>query len=340
MPKETGKELLEKAKKLCEKEGREGWKLAQETMLKEKTSSPELQEAIKYLMTKCQPDVFRPALLSLCSKAVKGTSNVTAPVGASLILLARAIGIHDDIIDQSKTKDERLTVLGKFGSDITLVLSDILLFRGFTSLRRALESGTSVGKVMAILSTIEKIWIVEQSDAEALDLKFRRQIDVTPQQCLTKIRMIASEIEAIARIGGILGEGTENEIMTLGKYGRLLGTMALLRDEIVDMFRFKTLKHRIKKETLPLPLVYTLQTQFRHVVISLVSKARLTTRDLEGILKFSEEAGGIEKTANLLEKMVKEAHLLVSELKMIRELKLLASSTALRLEEWEPINTN
>ena len=66
---QTGEELFEEAKKLCEKEGMKGWKLAQETMMRAEPSILELQEAIEYVMLKYQPDYFRPALLSFCCKA-------------------------------------------------------------------------------------------------------------------------------------------------------------------------------------------------------------------------------------------------------------------------------
>ena len=337
---EAGEQLLVKTKKLWKKESEEGWKLAQEAMLKERTSNRELKEAIRYIMLKSPPDYFRPALLSFCSKAVGGTSDVTVPTAASLVLFARAIGIHDDIIDQSKTKNNHTTVLGKFGKDIALILTDILLFKGFTLLRKTLELGVSKKRVVAILDVIDRIWF-EQSEGGVLEIQARGKTSITLQECLIKIEMIASEIEATARIGGILGGGSKREIEILGKYGRLLSMASILRNELIDMLDIKTLRHRIRKESLPLPLVYALQDpQARPELISFISRRRLTTENLLEISKISDNAGGIEYAANLIEKTVWKAY---SYIDMFKDkdayipLKFLITTLLIRPEEWRPI---
>lgn len=336
--KETGEKLLEKVKILCEKEGMEGWKLAQETMLKEETSSPELRESIEYVMRRYQPDYFRPALLSLCSKSVGGSPGVTVSFAASLVLFGRAIGIHDDIIDQSKTKNRNPTILGKFGKDLSLVLSDILLFKGFTLLRKTIQSGITSKKVIAILSTIEKIWF-EQSEGEVLELRSRGQVGTTPQECLAKIRMRSSELEAVTRIGGVLGGGSQSEVNVLSRFGRLLGTMSILRDEIIDMLEFDVLRHRIRKESLPLPLVYALQgPKIGPNIISVISKKRLTTIDLRRITKNVDKAGGLNYVAGLISKMGEEACSYTDVLKYKnKELKLLITSIKIEPEDWKQL---
>jgi geranylgeranyl pyrophosphate synthase len=334
--KESREELPSKVEELCKEEGMAAWKLAQETLLKEKISTPELQEAIKYIMLRYKPDYFRPAFLSLCSQAVGGTSEATIHTAVSMVLFGRAIGIHDDIIDQSRTKNRRPTVLGKFGKDLALVLSDVLLFKGFTFLGKTIQSGVSPKRTAAILETIDRIWI-EQSEGEVLELRSRRQIDITPQKCLSKIKKRASELEAIARIGGILGDGSQNEINILGKLGRLLGTMSILRDEIIDMLECDVLESRIKRESLPLPLVYALQNlEVRPKILSLISKKRLTTKDLQRISETSDKVGGLNYVAELIDRMSEEACSYVDLLKN-KKFKLLITSVRINPGDWKPI---
>jgi geranylgeranyl pyrophosphate synthase len=156
---------------------------------------------------------------------------------------------------------------------------------------------------------------------------------MTPQEYLAKIRMRASELEAVTRIGGILGGGSEDEINILGKFGRLLGTMSILRDEIIDMLEFNVLRHRIRKESLPLPLIYALQKpKVRPKILSLLSKKRLKTTDLQKISKASEEAGGLNFTAKVINKMAEEAYTYISLLKdKTEEFKLLTSSITIKM---------
>jgi len=332
----TGEELLEMVKKLCEKEGMKGWKLAQETMLKKKADSPKLQEIIEYMMLKYKPDYFRPALLSFCCKAVGGNPKTTIPTGAALTLLGWAIGIHDDIIDQSRMKNKRPTVLGKFGKDLALILSDVLLFKGFTLLRKTLESEISVKRVIQILETIEKIWF-EQSAGETLEIQSKGSTDVTSKACFEKIRMRASEMEACTRIGGILGDGSKKQIEDLGAYGRLVGMMSILRNELIDMLEFNMLRHRIRRESLPLPIIYALQDQrIRPQLISLITKSKLTKRDLRNISKLSDRSGGIEYIANLIDKMAQETCVYAKSFRS-KELKTIATSFLISSKEWRPL---
>ena len=330
----AGEELLEEARKLCEKEGAEGWKLAQATMLKERACNKELQEAIEHAILEYQPDYFRPALLSFCSKAVGGKKKATVSTGAALTLFAWAIGIHDDIIDKSRTKNGHRTILGKFGGDLALILSDVLLFKGFTLLRRTLRSETSIERVIEILETIEKVWF-EQSEGEAIEIQHRGLTDVTPRECLEKIRMRASEIEACARIGAILGGGATRHVEKLGKYGRLIGMMGILRNEVIDMLELDALKHRIKKESLPLPVVYALQdSSTMPKLTSLITKRGLAEKDLQNISRLSDRSGSIEKVATLISEMSREANDIGKSFES-NELKLLAIPFRVNPIEWK-----
>ena len=64
-------------------------------------------------MTQYWHDVTRPALLSLICEAVCGDPYITTPIGVSMTLISGGIDIHDDIVDQSKSKGPQQTVYGK-----------------------------------------------------------------------------------------------------------------------------------------------------------------------------------------------------------------------------------
>lgn len=333
---ETEEGLLEKVKELCQKEGMRGWKLAQETMLEEEAASPELREAIEYIMHEYQPEYFRPALLSFCCRAVGGRSEATIHSGAALTLFAWAIGIHDDIIDKSKTKNKSPTVFGKFGQDLALILSDVLLFKGFTLFRKTLEYERSIETVIKILATVESIWF-EQAAGETLEIHARGLVDVTLDECLRKTRMRASEMEACTRIGGILGSGSEKQIESLGAYGRLIGMMGVLRNELIDMLEFNVLRHRIRRESLPLPIVYALQEKSANPeLISLVTSSGLLKEDLKRISKVTDRSGGMKYTATLIKKMSDKA-VAYGTMLGSKELELLGATFLIRPREWEPL---
>ena len=335
-PKETGKELFTKAEELCKKEGKSGWKLAQRTMLETKPCNRKLREAVEYAMQVYKPDYFRPALLSLICKAVGGEKKRTISTGAGLTLFAWAIGIHDDIIDQSRTKNGVLTILGRFGKDIALILSDVLLFKGFTLLRERVESDMPVDRAARVLETIKRIWF-EQSEGEAFEIQHRGSIDVTPEECLEKIRMRASEIEACARIGAILGGGSSREEDRLGRYGRLVGMMGILRNEIIDMLDLRALKHRIRMESLPLPVVYGLQSASNGPrLVQLITAGRFTEKSLREMARLADSSEGIARTARSINKMSREA-IAYARSFASEELELLASPFRISPSEWRAL---
>ena len=327
---------LEQVMELTQKEGQDGWTLANKAMLECKRRNKLLQEAIEYAMNRYAPDYFRPAFVSLCCKAVGGNPNSsTATAGASIVLLARAVGFHDDVIDESKTKKGRLTLLGKYGRNLTLLVSDCLMFEAFTLLRK-IEKQQHIN---SILATIEKFWSLEQSESETLELQHRNRTDITPEECVEKIKMRSSEIEAIARIGGILGNGKPKEIDRLGEYGRLLGFMLILRDELVDIFELDALKHRIRKESLPLPTVYALQNnKARLQLLRIISNTRLNARNLIKIVRLCDKVSSIEAVANLINRSSTEASKLAHKsVKEKQSLRLLAELAIVKPEEWRPI---
>ncbi len=331
---EAVEELFERAEEFCKKKGEAGWKLAQTTMLKEKARNSELQEAIEYAMLDYKPDYFRPTLLSLCCKAVGGNPKDTISTSAALVLFAWAIGIHDDIIDQTRTRHRRLTIFGKFGKDLSLILSDVLLFKGFTLLWKTLGSDIPTERTVDILDTIEKTWC-EQSDGEAFEIQFRGLTEVTPRECLEKIRMMASEMEVCTRIGGILGGGSAEQLDNLGSYGRLIGMMGILRNELIDMLEFDVLKSRIRRESLPLPLVYALQDpKVKPKLISILSKSRLAKEDLRNISRLSDRSGGIDYVAKLIAEMSRKTQKIAERLKS-KNLRIFEKAFLIRPKEWK-----
>jgi len=299
--------VTEQLQKRLYERGKEGLELARKTILDEKIESKEVREALDYFMNEYWHDVTRPALLSLVCEAVGGDPDITTPIAISMTLISGAIDIHDDIIDQSKTKGSRPTVLGKFGQDIALLVGDALLFKGFTVLYEAVEKGVPAEKIAAI-SVIIKRTFFELGDAEALELQFRGRVDVTPEEYLHVVRKKAADVEAYTRISAILGDGSEEEIEALGEYGRLLGMLVILRDDMIDMLDLEETIHRIKDEHLSLVILYALQNPEMKSVVSSLLKKTTTTKDAEKLSTFVDKAGGFARMDKCMQELALKAY--------------------------------
>jgi len=322
--KQTGRsqeEIVEQVQRLLEERGRKALEMAKKEMLQEKIECKEVREALNYFMTEYWQDLARPALLSLCCEAVGGDPEATIPIAIPLSLISGGIDIHDDIIDQSETKRSRLTVLGKFGKDIALLVGDALLLKGLTLLHDIVEKGVSAEGVSIVLDIVKRMFF-ELGDAEALELRFRRQVNVAPEEYLNVVKKKAADVEALARISAILGGGSDEEIEKLGNYGRLLGMILILRDDILDTTDYAETLHRIEKECLPLPMLYALQSnETRSKLVSMIGKQPLTKRDIEEIQENTVKSGGLQRTRKIINELAKEAYSVVRKIDKNRNLE-------------------
>jgi geranylgeranyl pyrophosphate synthase len=322
-------EITNQLLKLLEERGKKALEMARKTVLEEPIESKEAQEALTYFMTEYWHNVTRPALLSLVCEAVGGDPDITTPIAISITLISGATGIHDDIIDQSKTKGSRPTVYGKFGKDIALLVGDALLFKGFNILFKAVEKGVTTEKIVAISDVMKRAFF-ELGDAEALAFHFRGRADVTPEDYLCVVRKKAADIEAYTRISAILGDGSEEEIEVLGEYGRLLGMLVILRADMIDMFDLKETIHRIKKEHLPLVILYALQNPEMNSFLRSLLKKTKTLKDAEKLSTFVDKAGGYIRMEECMNKLAEEACTKIEKIKHNRQyLELLIQGTLL-----------
>jgi len=331
-------EITEQVEKILNERGSKALEAARNEILQEEIECKEAREALTYFMTQYWHNVFEPALLSLACEAVGGDPDITTPFSVPMILISGAIDIHDDIIDRSKIKGLRPTVLGKFGKDIALLVGDALLFKGFKLLYEAVEKGIPAEKVATILDIVEKTFF-ELGDAEALELRFRGRVDVTPDEYLYMVRKKAADVEASTHISAILGGGSKEEIRALREYGRLLGMMMILRDDLMDMIDFDEAVHRIKRESLPLPILYALQNpEIRLTLSAILLKKTMRKRDAKTILLRVDKAGGIKHFRKEMQNLAESAYRHIKKLKYNEDpLKLLIRSVLQPLDEWRDL---
>jgi len=326
-------EITEQLQKLLHERGKEGLELARKTISDEKIESKEVREALDYFMNEYWHDFTGSALLSLVCEAVGGDPKITTPVAISLTLISGAIDIHDDIIDQSKNKGTRPTVYGKFGKEIALLVGDALLFKGFTVLYDAVEKGVSAEKIAVITNIINKTFF-ELGNAEALELQFRGRTDVTPEEYLWVVRKKGADIEAYTRISAILGDASEEEIDALGEYGRLLGMLIILRDDMIDMLDPEETIHRIQKEHINIAILYALQNPKMNPVIRSILKKAITPKNAEKLSTLVDKAGGFARIDAYMNNLAKDASVKIEKAKCNKKhLKLLIRG--MLLPDWQ-----
>lgn len=297
----------EEVRKLFQRKGGKVLKKATASVLKEKFECDEVRKALSHFMSYWR-DVVRPSLVSLACEAVGGDPSIAAPIGKSLTLLSGATDIHDDIIDKTMRKERRQTVLGRYGEDIALITGDILIFKGFAAFfDELLHLDLPLEKKLDIAHTVIALYL-ELGDAEALELKFRARVDVKPEEYLHVMKKKAADIEICTRVGALLGGGSQKQINALGKYGRLLGMIVLLRNDLEDLLDFNMLNLRIKYEALPLPILYALENDGkREIILEILKKGRVKREKAKRLFTLVSETEGLNKLWKIFEKLKVQA---------------------------------
>ncbi|MCW4023130.1 MAG: polyprenyl synthetase family protein [Candidatus Bathyarchaeota archaeon] len=273
-------------------------------------------------------DLTRPALLSLACEAVGGNPKITDPVAIATSHISGAIEIIDDVIDESTVKHNHQTIVGKFGSNVTLLISTALLFTGFTELYKLQEKNVSPKMFERIVKIIKKGFF-ELGDATSLELSFRGRTDVTPEEYLYMVKKKAADVEMHTHIGAILGGGSEQETRILREYGRSLGMLMILRDDMEDMLDFGgELLHRVEKEALPLPLIYSLnKLEGKKDIIQILERKKRDQKDMEKIVDITYRTGGLEAFGEKMREIAERAASRVDQVKCKQELEVLIAAT-------------
>lgn len=311
--------LVRKVQILLEEKGRKTLELARQLLLEEqkRIECKEVREALNYFMNEYWHDVSRPALLSLICETVGGDSSLITPLAVSLILVSGGIDIHDDIIDSSRIKYGQLTLYGKFGKDIALLAGNALLFKGLIFLQEFKDVSERQRNI--VLNTIKNTFF-EIGDAEAMELQFRKCVIFPPKEYLKIIEKKAADVEAHVHIAAVLGGAREEEIGILRRYGRLLGMLIIIRDDVLDVLDVTELKSRIVKEHLPLPILYACQNaEVKSEFEKIFKKKKITKKEVKLIQEITEKSGGIQASIKLMEKLAGDALSLLKYLKANRD---------------------
>lgn len=309
--------VAETVEKILEEEGKKAYQIAKDVILNEKLDYAPLRQALEYFICEVWRNYQHPALLSLACKAVGGDPNSTTLIGASLVLLTGAADIHDDIVDQSKMKNGKPTVFGKFGKNLALMIGDALIIKGYILLNEACENFPKE-KRRVIINLVKEAFF-EMGNAVAEEISFKGKFDVKPEKYFITMRKKAAIAEMTARVGGILGDGSKDEIEALGEYGRVLGILGNVRHEFVDLFEREELENRLKNECLPLPILYALQNKVvKKRIVPILKKKKLSHKDMLEIVQAVMMTEQIQELKVLMNHLMKRA---IDVLKIIRDPK-------------------
>jgi geranylgeranyl pyrophosphate synthase len=303
-------------------------KLAQSELLTINIESQKGRQALNHYAANWD-DIVHPGILSMSCEAVGGRLNDATQMQVILLLLTAAIDVLDDVIDQTRVKNGKSTIFGIFGKDISLLIGNAIFMKGFLLLCKHCEI-LPHGMSSHVAETIQSTFF-EVGDAHLLETEIKTKLDITPSEYLHIIEKKASNIEAITRVGAIIGKASQKQLDILGEYGRILGTLITLREEFIDIFELEELINRFNNECLPLPILYAFQdAKTKENILKILSGKKLSPERVDEIVNIVFKSKGVAYLTAYMKKLSQEASTIVSELPqkgLIPLLELIINST-------------
>jgi octaprenyl-diphosphate synthase len=270
---------------------------AVEEKLKEFTKSPNkiVSEISSYLFKNAGKRI-RPALLILCSKLCGYSGDEYITMSSLVETIHTASLLHDDIIDNSKTRRGQESVHTKWGPNITVLLGDYLYIK---TIGNSLQSRHR--QIVQILTDVSSKMI----EGELNEYYVSWNLDIDEHNYLDIInKKTASLFSASCQIGGILGNAQDKEENILADFGTNLGMTFQIIDDLLDYTgdentMGKPVLSDLREGRITLPLIYTIQNdgkKNRSRILDLLKKKELDKSSLEEILYTVQSNGALDYT--------------------------------------------
>src|SRR5499427_5161979 len=169
---------------------------------------------------------IRPAVLLMAAR-MSGYSGEHAALFASVIeFIHTATLVHDDIIDESEMRRGRQAVHSRWGNDVTVLLGDFLYIK---SMSMALSRDSLDFIRLLCEVTLRMI------EGELYQLTKNGIVDLTEDEHFEIVRRKTAYLFAgSAKIGGMLGDATPEQLQALWEYGLNIGMAFQLVDDLLD----------------------------------------------------------------------------------------------------------
>ena len=283
-------------------------------------------------------DQYRPALTSFSCEAVESSKKIAEEAALIFLLTASGLGIHDDIIDKSIKKHFRRTILESHGLKKALLAGDLLIVKGWSSFKDIIDESAMPAKINQMMGVYERICL-EICEGQFNELNSIKNVDLELEQYEKILWQSAADIEACTKIGAMLGHGSETEVAALAEFGRHLGFIKRLEDDVRETLNLEgNLSQRLINERIPLPILFTAKasTDNYHKIKIILSKHEIDSFDIKELLEKCFRAEAFSYIRELAQKNSHEAATKLNYIKSslaLNVLKHLNSKTLGDLEE-------
>jgi len=169
---------------------------------------------------------IRPALLLLSSKLFPRDERSAVRLGGVVEIIHTATLVHDDIIDEARTRRGRPAANTQWGNSKCVLAGDWLYMQAF---KIAVQERNF--KILDVLIELTQ----QMVEGELLQMEKLGKCITLDEHFDLIFRKTACLFSVSMRLGAILGQASEEQETRLGEYGRNLGLAFQIVDDVLDL---------------------------------------------------------------------------------------------------------
>ena len=255
---------------------------------------------------------MRPILMLLIAKNYGEVSNVTQDAAIGLELLHTASLVHDDVVDESEERRGQASVNATYNNKTAVlvgdfILSTALLHVAYSGDRRIVENLAELGRTLASGELLQ-LWNISNKEISE---------DIYYEVIKQKTAVL---FESCAAIGALSVGAPAEEVEKARIFGRNLGIMFQIRDDIFDYYDKKEIGkptgNDMAEGKLTLPVIYALNHTPHESMLDLAKKVKagtINSDEIAVLVEFTKENGGIAYAEKRMNDFHQEALKYVSE---------------------------
>lgn len=270
-----------------------------------------LQQALELLNASTGKQV-RPILVALLAGALRAEAPSGKSIEAAVLLelIHTATLIHDDVIDEAKTRRGQPTLGAIFDNRVAVLMGDFVL-------SSALIGAIALGdlRIMHIVSAIGR----ELTEGEIRQFETADSLRLSEANYYDIIRQKTAELfAACAEVAAITSDVDENSRQRARQIGMSLGMAFQIRDDIFDYFRSdvgKPTGNDLREGKITLPLLHVLlQQEDASPYLALLQERPISSESIDRLTRLAHDGGGIRYAEERLQSYIDEAKALIAPL--------------------------
>lgn len=249
---------------------------------------------------------LRPMLVMLTAKLFDEVNDSVITAAAAVEMLHNASLIHDDVVDDSKTRHGHETINAVWDNHIAVLVGDFFVSNALqlairTDDLRVIGTIASLGKLLS-LGEMDQIY-----NARFHELDEKAYFNIISHKT-------ASLFVSCVSVGAYCVGVDDDRLKRMQRFAELFGLCFQIRDDIFDYFSDekigKPTGNDLREGKITLPLLYALaegEKSKRKAMVELSHKESLTEEEINELIEFAKANGGIEYAEATMRRLRDEA---------------------------------